>query len=709
MNSGTSELFELNKIWVVWGISLLILFFWSAKMILTRKIAIQRTPLDIPILLFLASQFLSTIFSIDSYVSFWGYYSRFNGGFLSILSYIFLYYAFASNVLNAARTHTYKILLFTFVAGVVVAIWGFPSHFGYDPTCLMFRGSLDVACWTDAFQPKVRIFSTLGQPNWLATYLAALLPIGFGFGLESVFKYREDKKSIKSLYTAIVLFVAVTLFYIDIIWTDSQSGFIGLWAGLVVMAGIFGARYVLKAEKKNRRIINGVFAGGLVVFLLLNLLLGMPIERLKNFSFSQITKQTTSQAAQQDTQAAPLPALEFGGTDSSKIRLIVWRGALDIFKTHPILGSGVETFAYAYYQHRPAAHNLTSEWDYLYNKAHNEYLNYLATTGILGLGTYLFFIGYFFVLVFKSLKEDKQSWYVPAGIVAGFVSILVSQFFGFSVVISNLLLFMMPLWFLHLVYPKFVVSEKVHEDRINHTPLGNILIVAIGIFLFSLEFVLLRYWLADKAYALGNNLDKVGEYTQANSQLVTAVQMRPHEDLFRDELSVNLGTLAFLFAQQNQATQAAQLGQQAKDLSDMVVAAHPNNVVYWKSRTRVMYSLAQIQPDFFQLAIQAIEQAHKLAPTDAKIMYNMALMYSQAGNPEKAIEVLKRTTALKPNYRDAYYMRAFLLSEMAKTESATNSAKAQTDKTEAKNDIEFILKYLSPEDKEAKSLLEKLK
>ncbi len=89
--SDTSELFEFNKLWVTFGLTTIIGVSWISKMILNKQIKIQKTPLDIPILLFLASQIISTIFSIDKHVSLWGYYSRFNGGLYSIIAYIFLY------------------------------------------------------------------------------------------------------------------------------------------------------------------------------------------------------------------------------------------------------------------------------------------------------------------------------------------------------------------------------------------------------------------------------------------------------------------------------------------------------------------------------------------------------------------------------------------------------------------------------------------
>ena len=48
------------------------------------------------------------------------------------------------------------------------------------------------------------------------------------------------------------------------------------------------------------------------------------------------------------TQAEIGPALESGGTESGQIRTIVWKGALEIFKHYPLLGTGPETFAFAY-------------------------------------------------------------------------------------------------------------------------------------------------------------------------------------------------------------------------------------------------------------------------------------------------------------------------------------------------------------------------
>src|SRR3989344_8082372 len=91
------ELFEFNKMLAVYAFSAVITGSWLIKMIANKKVIFKRTPLDIPLLLFLLALLLSTLFSIDRHVSIWGYYSRFNGGIVSIISYLLLYFAFVSN------------------------------------------------------------------------------------------------------------------------------------------------------------------------------------------------------------------------------------------------------------------------------------------------------------------------------------------------------------------------------------------------------------------------------------------------------------------------------------------------------------------------------------------------------------------------------------------------------------------------------------
>ncbi|MBI2011614.1 hypothetical protein HYS91_02480 [Candidatus Daviesbacteria bacterium] len=159
--SFTSELFELNKMFLVYFLTIVITTTWVIKMVLEKKLIFKKTPLSMPLLLFLGANFLSTVFSSDAHLSIYGYHSRLNGGLLSIISYTLLYFALTSNfgkeqIINFLRT----ILL----GGFLVSLYAIPEHFGVSPSCLILTGSLNADCWVQ--DVEARVFATLGQPNW---------------------------------------------------------------------------------------------------------------------------------------------------------------------------------------------------------------------------------------------------------------------------------------------------------------------------------------------------------------------------------------------------------------------------------------------------------------------------------------------------------------------------------------------------------------
>jgi len=700
--SATSELFELNKMWLVWALTIIITSSWLIKMVFQRRILLCRTPLDIPIVLFLFFQIISTIFSLDPHVSLWGYYSRFNGGLLSIISYILLYYAFLSNFQTNAVAMVKKSLFLSLVSGLIVALWGLPSRFGYDPTCFLFRGKLDVSCWTADFMPKVRIFSTLGQPDWLAAYLAILIPIAIAFFINNlksnsptnekyhvsgIMHYVSDKKFI--LATCYLLLA--TLFYVDLLYTNARSGFLGIWISLIFFAGAY---WWAERRKINSRLIINPLSFIIGLFLIITFIIGTPIAQLRGFTLKGISSQiqklqapkiTEKQSSSEAGGLAPRSSAlqNEGGTESGKIRLNVWSGAISAWKANPLFGTGVETFAFAYYKYKPAGQNLTSEWNFLYNKAHNEYLNYLATTGLFGLGTYIIMIAVFLWVVLAKITNSFANFanklanvrekYEPISpqnsifvlaLVSSYMSILVTNFFGFSVVITNVYLFMIPAFvFVLMGIIKTETSNKQQEIR-GLSPTTMTAIFFILVTCFFLLISLFRFWQADIAFALGYNLDRAGEYQQAYPKLHEAVKLRGNESVFKDELSLNDAIVAASLVSQkseDSATSeqtisaASSLAQEAINVSNEVISQHPDNAVFWKTRVRIFYTLSQVDSRYLPRALDAIEKASLLAPNDANIWYNLGVLYGQNNNLDKGIFALEKTVLLKPDYRDAHY------------------------------------------------------
>ena len=720
----TSELFEFNKMWLAFSLGIIIAVSWIIKSIVKKEFRIQRTPLDIPILLFLLSLFLSTIFSWDRHISVWGYYSRFNGGLLSIILYIFFYYAFVSNIINkddgifkTPVEAVKRFLNLSIITAVIVSLWGLPSHFGYDPTCLVFRGNLDVSCWGTDFQPRIRIFSTLGQPDWLAAYLAILLPVSIALFLEH-FKFEPNGK-LKVNRLAVFYFISSLLFYVDLLYARSRSAIIAVG---ISMSILFIAYFYLK--RKEIKIIN--FAGPLLIVLLITFFVGLPFSFLSRFSYSEVKNRISppppAKTQTKTEKPAPQHSGELGGTDSGKIRLLVWKGAIEAWKNNPIFGTGVETFAFAYYKYKSPAHNLTSEWNFLYNKAHNEFLNYLVTTGTFGTLAYLLMIGWFLYLSLKKLltrirKKEHENLLLPVSLIAGYITILITNFFGFSVVIVNIYLFLIPAFV--LVLENMISSEREpanSQPRLNRgqfSPfqwMGAIITIVIG---FYFLFTLISYWNADKAYAYGYNLDRVGLYQDAYSYLHKAVLGRGDEPVFRDEMAINDAILATQLLSQKDVQNASAAAQTASSLSkeaittsNELVASYPNNFVFWKTRIRIFYTLAQVDSQFLPTALDAVRKAAELAPNDASIIYNLGVIEGQSGNIDKAIEALERAVALKPDYRDAHYALGLFYNQKAVDKNGNVINREFLDK--AIGQMKYILTYISSSDTGAKDALKTL-
>jgi len=157
----TSELFEFPKIILLYLSTTLLVTFHLINFCLAKVPLFKKTSLTLPLILFLASQIISTIFSIDPHMSLNGYYSRFNGGLLSSLCYFLLYQVV---VIYIDKDFVQKIIKTTLISAFFVSLYAIAQHFG-----------IDKKLWVQDVQS--RVFSFFGQPNWLAAYLAICISI----------------------------------------------------------------------------------------------------------------------------------------------------------------------------------------------------------------------------------------------------------------------------------------------------------------------------------------------------------------------------------------------------------------------------------------------------------------------------------------------------------------------------------------------------
>jgi len=95
----TVDIFEFNKQYLIWVLTGIAVLVWCFRMIiLEKKMKWRRTPLDIPILIFLAINVLIAMFSVDKYVSLWGNYGTFSESLINIFAMAVLYFVITNNL-----------------------------------------------------------------------------------------------------------------------------------------------------------------------------------------------------------------------------------------------------------------------------------------------------------------------------------------------------------------------------------------------------------------------------------------------------------------------------------------------------------------------------------------------------------------------------------------------------------------------------------
>ena len=369
--SATIEGFEFPKT---------ILIYFSALSILTVFILMTKNKLIKPGLfptVFLLTYIVASITSVHLYTSLFGYYSRFNGGLISIAAYGVIYYVTLSTFTSEDKIKLKYLMVAGSIPVSIYAIYQFiVLNIGKS------GGEI------------TRVYSTIGQANWLGAYLAFCLLLALSFFLTKKFQ----------AFFGIVIVLCFTGLW----FTFSVSSLLGVIVGTLVL--VSSHRSFIKINLRKLLIVATIcFA------------IGITNTGIWSAKLEDVLKKG---AVIQKAYAAQ----DFKISDSGSIRRGIWEGTLKLIFSSPknlLLGTGPETFAYTFQSARPTSLNYSSEWEYILNKPHNYYLEIWATTGLLGLISYM---GFVIWILKKSTMESK-----PA-----LISLFVSNFFSWPVTVLNL-------------------------------------------------------------------------------------------------------------------------------------------------------------------------------------------------------------------------------------------------------------------------------
>ena len=501
-----NSVFILNKT-ILFQILIILLFlssFYYFYLNSAKKIKIHlNKKIAFLLILLIFSNLLSFFISINKYLSLYGLYSRKQG----LLIFFYLISFFLLILLNKKILNLKKIFFSLISSSFLVSVYGLIQLLQLDP----FK-------WIEP--SHTRVFSSIGQPNFLASFLLLTIPFSLYllipfllsennkklfFQIENIEKYFCSKKF---FYQNKYFFLSLLIFFLQIIIllkTYSRGAYLGLFLGFIfsVIIFIFNKRCFLskylekiKPSKINKKILF-ILSSILVLFIII-------------FTNSNFIKRVQTSFNFQKGSLA--------------VRFDIWQRSLEAIKQKPFLGYGLETQGEILVKSYKTKEALFSYPNSYPNRAHNIILDIILTQGLLGLLIYFLFITYFFQIIFKNIKI-KNKPYLFLSIFLALTSYLFSLLFSFSN-ISDLIYF----WFLLALILILDKTEKQKKINIIFNLHKKIIFIFIyfmflcfginNIYVFSKEY-LADYYLREAKLNLliNNNFFKFYDYYEKLNQL----------------------------------------------------------------------------------------------------------------------------------------------------------------------------------------------
>lgn len=328
--------------------------------------------------MFLAMLF-STLFSIEITVALLGNKNRYEG--IIIWTIYFLLFIAAKEYMKINK----KMIEFICIIASIMAIHSVLQLHNIDPVYKFFKGSVD----------GVLEFGTIGNRNFLSTYLLIFQAIAMG-----CFIFYKNNRY---------------LIYSSIIFAGVLSGQTrGVWVGFIVMSFV-GLMFIIKDKDKLKKAV--------VIFACFSAILG----GLNYTSKGEILgRMKTINGDINNIVSADDKKLADIGSGRGRI----WSMTMKSLKKHPIMGTGPDTLHNRLFRDVKEDFLLMIIKTGTYpDKAHNEYLEYWATGGLLTLVSYLCLVGTILLNLFRKKKDDISKIFIL--VIVGY---LVQAFFNISVI-----------------------------------------------------------------------------------------------------------------------------------------------------------------------------------------------------------------------------------------------------------------------------------
>jgi O-antigen ligase/tetratricopeptide (TPR) repeat protein len=582
-----------------------ILAIWLIKSNLKRQIILPRTYLDTPLFIFFLVSLLSVAYSFYIHPNFKMAIISFGGRRLLFLLLNCLAIFYITVYLLQDEKNLKRLLYIGFAVGTVASLYALLQYAGIEPI------------WPMKLDPfGTRSVSTFGNPNFMASFLMLILPV---IAVLAVY----EKASLRKLFLGGLFGVN----FFGLLITRTRSAWLGLFVAL-----IFVIFYLLVYQRslilRNKRWLV-LLAGLLFVVMLYPVRAGGERKvRMVKVAWDKVKSVTDFK------QMAYVQ------------RFLIWEAAYSMFKESPLLGHGWGNFEiiYPFHQGKFLKIEKYSPFRTHANNAHNEILEVVSQTGIVGLGIYIWFFILFFKLGIDNYRKltGEYEKVVALGLLGSILGMLVDNLLNVS------LHFPMPA-LLFWVWMGLVVgiSQRwnVSERRI---PIKKFVVYPLVIILLGIVVFNIRYFRGEVHYFKGF------KYAKNNATLGRAAQ--------ECELSYKIYPLN-VDNNYELGNAYARLGEKEKSIWAYLKAIDANpgyDEIY--SNLGIMYGQTNRIPEAIEALIKSIE----INPVSVPNRSYLAQVYIGKKEWEKAAEQYREILELEPENAKAKTNLSYIETQMKK-------------------------------------------
>ncbi len=573
--------------------------------ILKDKIEIRYNMWVWGLLIYISAYMLSFAFAGHYYSSLWGVLNLPAGSVMTITTFVVMSFV---TVQIFSHEHSLKKLAACFVlCAFLMSLYGILQHFGGDP----------INWWVYSAM-RERALSTMGQSVGYGTVLGCCLPLCFAFLITA-----------KDRLKAVLWSFAFVCMNLGILYSGSRLPILAYFLTMAIFLG-----FLLIFKRKLPTISWKRIAAAYAIIILAN---------VAYFAEPGMNALQNKLGAQQIKEGY--------GT-----RFVVWGTAFEMWKKHPWLGVGPENFGEEFNHVQTVEQNYGESWNLIWHKAHNEFVHYLTTTGIIGFAAYFWLIVLMFIPVFKILyrKEWETDYIFTVALLGGFGFLLATHMTAFS--------FIPTLMFFYLFPAMNFSFANIEKTKIIENKLPNagrwIAASAVVVLAAFIIFKVSNVWTADMDYNDSRRaLVAQGNFDKANELLERAISKNPGNAeywCFRADIYYNfLARSLRETGPQAEAKKRGLFGEVIKS-SDTCVAMDSRKSDLWRARGTLFMSLSQMVPQMLEGSLQAFKKAVEVYPNNPYNHISVAGVYRRKGRNDLAIQELQTAISLRRDIIPAY-------------------------------------------------------